>query len=299
MSENVMKQLAEAYRKIRNTFRYALSNLYDFDPARDAVPAERMWELDRWMLDRTARLARECRAWYDSFEFHRVYHALHDFAAVELSAFYFDILKDRLYTSGAESEGRRSAQTAVWKIADALLRLIAPITVFTSEEVWKYFPKAKTEPETVHAAIFPEPETLAEGLSADATAAWEKLEAVRGEVLKVLETARNAKQIASGLEARVELSGEGALGGILSSYAKWLPALFIVSQVSVVESASADATQAPGIPELKIAVRRADGSKCERCWTYSIHVGESAKYPAVCERCLPVVEALLSTAAGS
>ncbi len=299
MSENVMKQLSEAYRKIRNTFRYALSNLYDFDPARDAVPAEKMWELDRWMLERTATLAKECRGFYDAFEFHRVYHALHDFAVVELSAFYFDILKDRLYTFGAETEGRRSAQTAVWKIADTLLRLIAPITVFTSEEVWRYFPKAKSEPATVHAALFPQAEALGTGLSAEATAAWEKLSAVRGEVLKALEAARNAKQIASGLEARVELSGDGALGKTLAAYAKWLPALFIVSQVSVVEVAAQDATQAPSIAELKIAVRRADGAKCERCWTYSTHVGESAKFPTVCERCLPVVEALLSTAAGS
>ena len=145
MSENVLKQLGEAYRKFRNTFRFALSNLFDFDPSRDAVPSEEMLELDRWMLDRTAELAANCRAWYEAFEFHRVYHALHDFAAVELSAFYFDILKDRLYTFGAQSKARRSAQTAIWRIADALVRLLAPILVFTCEEVWRYFPKAAVE----------------------------------------------------------------------------------------------------------------------------------------------------------
>jgi isoleucyl-tRNA synthetase len=160
MSERVMTQLSEAYRKIRNTFRFALSNLYDFDPARDALPNEQLDEMDRWMLERTADLVKKCRDWYDSYDFHRVYHALHDFCVVDLSAFYYDVLKDRLYTKAAHNKSRRSAQTAIWKITSALVRLIAPVLVFTSEEIWKYLPKAKGDQPSVHMAEFPEAASL-------------------------------------------------------------------------------------------------------------------------------------------
>src|SRR5437879_11253671 len=134
-----MNQLSEAYHKIRNTFRFSLSNLGDFDPNADALPNDQLVEMDRWMLERTAELVRQCRAWYDGYDFHRVYHAVHDFAAVDLSAFYFDILKDRLYTFAPRNRARRSAQTAFYRITGALLRLIAPILVFTAADVWKYF----------------------------------------------------------------------------------------------------------------------------------------------------------------
>jgi isoleucyl-tRNA synthetase len=299
MSENVLKQLGEAYRKLRNTFRFALSTLYDFDPARDAVPADRMLELDRWMLDRTAALVRDCRAWYEAFEFHRVYHALHDFAAVELSAFYFDILKDRLYTFAAAGKERRSAQTAVWRIADALVRMLAPILVFTCEEVWKYFPKTAEHSGSVHVAVFPGSEELRTGLDERKAAAWQELLGVRNEVLKALETARNAKLINSALEASVELTADGGLGKILRAYEAWLPALFITSQVKLTPNAPADAVRSEALPGLAIAIHRAEGGKCERCWTYSTHVGESAQFPTVCERCLPVVETLLGGVAAS
>ncbi|HEX9760952.1 MAG TPA: isoleucine--tRNA ligase, partial [Candidatus Acidoferrales bacterium] len=154
-SQAMMTQLAEAYRKLRNTFRYALGNLYDFDPARDALPAANLLEMDQWMLARTAQLVDDCRRWYDEFEFHRVFHAIHDFAVVDLSATYFDILKDRLYTSAPRSSARRSAQTALYRIASALVRLLTPILVFTAEEIWKYFPKQQGEPESIHMAEFP------------------------------------------------------------------------------------------------------------------------------------------------
>src|SRR5258708_5373951 len=163
MSERVMTQLSEAYRKIRNTFRFALGNLGDFDPSCDALSNEQLEESDRWMLDRTAELVRKCRDWYANYEFHRVYHAIHDYCVVDLSAFYFDMLKDRLYTKAPRNKSRRSAQTAVWKISSALVRLAAPILVFTSEETWKYLPKSQAEPESVHMAPFPEAESLACG----------------------------------------------------------------------------------------------------------------------------------------
>src|ERR1700683_1184674 len=155
LSDAMMTQLGEAYRKIRNTFGFALSNLCDFDPARDAVADGDLWEIDAWMLRRTGTLARECREWYANFEFHRVYHALHDFCAVDLSAFYFDVLKDRLYTFAPNSRGRRSAQTAIYRIAGAIARLIAPTLVFTSEEVWKHLPGSGSKMQSVHMSEFP------------------------------------------------------------------------------------------------------------------------------------------------
>ena len=161
MSDNVMTQLSEAYRKLRNTFRFALGNLAGFDPARDSVPDAEMEELDRWMLSRTAELVGQCRKWYEGFEFHRVFHALHDFAVVDLSAFYFDVLKDRLYTFAARNRARRSAQTAVYRIAKALLSLTTPIMVFTAEEIWRHFPHVAGDPESAHLALFPKAESLA------------------------------------------------------------------------------------------------------------------------------------------
>src|SRR5260370_18498684 len=156
MSDRVMTQLSEAYRKIRNTIRFALGNLNGFDPSRDLVANEQMDELDRWMLECTADLVKKWREWYAAYEFHRVYHAIHDFCVVDLSSFYYDVLKDRLYTKAAKNKSRRSGQTAVWKITSALVRLLAPILVFTAEEVWKFLPHAAGEPGSVHIGPFPE-----------------------------------------------------------------------------------------------------------------------------------------------
>ena len=281
MSEAMMTQLAEAYRKIRNTFRFALSNLFDFNPAGDSVADDRLWEMDAWMLYRTGELARQCRAWYENFEFHRAYHAIHDFCAVDLSAFYFDVLKDRLYTSAPKNLGRRSAQTAIHRIAGALVRLIAPVLVFTAEEVWKYMPRDAADPESVHMSVFPSAEELQGAISQDSAKKWERLLAVREEVLKSLEPARAEKLISSGLEAGVTLSADSGLSNLLQEYREILPRLFIVSQVEV-RNGSTDG--------LQVAVARAQGKKCERCWNYSTHVGESAKYPTVCERCVAALE---------
>ena len=274
MSEKMMTQLAEAYRKIRNTFRFALSNLYDFDPARDAAPDSELWEMDAWMLRRTGALARQCREWYEKFEFHRAYHAIHDFCTVDLSAFYFDVLKDRLYTSAPKNIGRCSAQTAIYQIAGALVRLIAPTLVFTAEEVWKYLPKTAGETDSVHMAMFPDAESLEGTLGEKPAKNWEKLLEVREEVLKALEQARAAKEISAGLEARVVLEASGKLGSLLQSYRGILPSLFIVSQVEVSGATSDGAPNASGTPAekagenaaLRVRVEKAAGKKCERCW---------------------------------
>jgi isoleucyl-tRNA synthetase len=285
-SPAMMTQLAEAYRKIRNTFRFALSNLTDFDPKRDVVHDADMWEMDAWMLRRTGALIRQCLEWYASFEFHRVYHALHDFCTVDLSAFYFDVLKDRLYTFAPNHRGRRSAQTAVYHIARGLVRLIAPILAFTSEEVWKHLPQAGA---SVHMANFPDPAHFENAFDEKRAKEWDQLLGVREEVLKALEPLRAAKTISAGLEARVTLAASGEVGTILRKHAAHLPALFIVSQVEIVDGPLAGAARS-GIEGLHIKAERALGVKCERCWNYSTHVGESAKYPTVCERCAPALD---------
>jgi len=299
MSERIMTHLSEAYRKIRNTFRFALGNLSDFDPARDALPDEELDELDRWMLERTAELVRQCRGWYERFEFHRVFHAAHDFAVVDLSAFYFDILKDRLYTFAARSPGRRSAQTAIYRITNALVRLVAPILVFTAEESWKHLPRRSGDPESVHMALFPAAKELTTGLDAAKSANWNQLLVVREEVLKALEAARSARTISSSLEARVVIHTSGALAELLENYGPWLPALLIVSQVQLGGGGPPPLLRSNSLPGFEVAVLRANGRKCERCWNYSTHVGESAEYPTVCERCLAALEEIERSATAS
>jgi isoleucyl-tRNA synthetase len=285
MSERVLTQLSEAYRKIRNTVRFAMGNLNAFDPALHAVPNAEMEEMDQWMLERTADLVKKCREWYAAYEFHRVYHAIHDFCVVDLSSFYYDVLKDRLYTKAAANKARRSGQTAVWKITSALVRLIAPILVFTGEEIWKFLPKPAGEPDSVHMSLFPEEAELRTGITPDKAQQWELLARVRGEVLKALEIARNEKKlINSGLEAKVLLSGDMELKTKLKHYLSVLPGLFIVSQVELFSTGAGD-YRSDAIPSLEITVQKADGTKCERCWNYSTHVGENPRFPTICERC--------------
>jgi isoleucyl-tRNA synthetase len=283
MSERVMTQLGEAYRKIRNTFRFALGNLFDFEPGRDALSGEEMEAIDRWMLERTAELVEKCREWYAAYEFHRAYHAIHDYCVVDLSAFYFDVLKDRLYTKAARNRSRRSAQTAVWKITSALVRLAAPILVFTSEEIWAHLPKLPGEPVSVHIDVFPKEPALRSNIDAKTKLEWEKLHALRAEVLQDLERARTQKFINASLEAKICLRSKGLYLELLERHAKDLPGLFIVSQVEVLPfDGPVDSDHAQ---PLHVHVLRADGTKCQRCWNYSTHVGENPRYPGVCERC--------------
>jgi isoleucyl-tRNA synthetase len=276
-SEMILDRLIEAYRKLRNTFRYALGNLHDFDPERDAVPADQMLEIDRWILARAEDLVRRARAAYGALAFHKVYRAIYDFATTDLSAVYFDVLKDRLYTAATKSAARRSGQTALYRVHYALTRLAAPLLAFTTEEVWSHTKRPAGAPDSVHLALLPEPEEVASGLSAARLARWDRLMEVRGVVLKALEEARQAKFIGTSLEARVRLAGAN-----IDDYAAELPALFIVSQV-VLE---------PG-EELRVTVERADGVKCERCWKYSTFVGEDAAFPTVCDSCSDALKEML------
>ena len=241
-SDELMQRIADSYRKIRNTFRYILSNLDGFDPGRDSVPFAEMNSLDQYILLRAAELAGDVREHYDAFTFHKVYQRLKDFCIVDLSAIYFDVLKDRLYTSAPRSQARRSAQTALWRLGDALVRLLAPITSFTAEEVWGFLPAVAGHPESVHLTQFPERHDFTgdvpddfdvKGLESD----WDTLLAVRNEALKVLEAARIEKRIGGSLEAQLHLAAPEAVYPVLDRYRDQLRYVFIVSNV-VLEKAA-------------------------------------------------------------
>jgi isoleucyl-tRNA synthetase len=283
-SEALMQRVAENYRKIRNTFRYILGNLGDFDPATDAVPFDGMEGLDQYMLRQTSSFATEVKNSYDEFAFHKIYHRLNHFCIVDLSAFYFDVLKDRLYISAPKSPGRRSAQTAIWRIGETLVRLLAPIMSFTSDEVWQYLPKAARREESVHLALFPTPHEIASEADSKTDDDWATLRSVRDEVLKALEEARNNKLIGTGLEAQVSLAAPDPVYSVLARHAAQLRYLFIVSAVTLTQGAG------NGTGQVHVEVKKADGAKCERCWNYSTHVGEDKTYSTVCERCSAVLK---------
>jgi isoleucyl-tRNA synthetase len=291
-SDELMQRISDIYRKIRNTFRYVLGNLDGFDPARDAVPFGEMHALDQYILLRAAEVTRDVRQHYDEFVFHRLYQRLKDFCIVDLSAIYFDVLKDRLYTSAPKSVARRSAQTALWRLGDALVRLLAPVMSFTTDEIWGYLPATSGRKESVHLEQFPAPEDLTGEVPAGFDAAaletdWRVLLSVRDEVLKVLEAARSEKRIGSGLEAQVRLSAPDSLYPALDRYRDQLRYVFIVSDVQLEKLPGSN-----GESGLKIEVFEAPGQKCERCWNYSTHVGEDKAYPTVCERCSAVLKQL-------
>ena len=293
-SEALMQRVSENYRKIRNTFRYILGNLYDFDPANNAVAYEKLEALDQYALRLTEALSKDVQHWYEEFEFHKIYQRVSAFCIVDLSAFYFDALKDRLYTQLPNSHARRSAQTAIWRIGETLARLLAPVMSFTGEEVWQSLPAVAGRAESVHVVQFPKAadvlgEDAPEG-DAKQSADWIALREVRDVVLKALEEARNNKLIGTGLEAQIALTAPEDLFAILNRYKEQLRYLFIVSQV--------DLAQGPGsgAAAVQVEVKKAEGGKCERCWNYSTHVGEDAAYPTVCERCSAVLKELEKTA---
>jgi isoleucyl-tRNA synthetase len=292
-SEALMQRVGENYKKIRNTFRYILSNLYDFDPVKDAVPFEKMEELDQYMLRQTCAFAAEVRNGYDEFAFHKIYHRVNHFCIVDLSAFYFDVLKDRLYISAPKSQGRRSAQTAIWHVGEALTRLLAPILSFTCEEIWQYLPQIAGREESVHLASFRSAAEIAVEDNSRSSKSksdddWNALRSVRDTVLKALEEARNSKLIGTGLEAQVLISAPEPLYALLKRYETQLRYLFIVSAVSLTEGAG------NGTGSVHVEIKKADGQKCERCWNYSTHVGEDKDYPTVCERCSAVLKEIVS-----
>ncbi|MFM9904419.1 MAG: isoleucine--tRNA ligase [Pyrinomonadaceae bacterium] len=279
-SEEILLRVVDAYRKMRNTLRYALGNLAEFDPAKDTVSPNHMLDVDLWAIAGLYDVTEKVRAAYQAYDFQAAYNALYNFCTVTLSARYFDIIKDRLYIFAPRSIERRSAQTALYKIADSLCRLLSPILVFTSDEAWENLPGERVP--SVHIVEFPAVEDADNsGLAAN----WERIFAIRDEVLKALETARGDKQIGSSLEAKVVLTADAATTRLLLNYYDQLRYIFIASQVEVHEGDT-----------LGVEIQKADGEKCERCWNYSVRVGEFKDYPTVCERCNDALNEIIATA---
>jgi len=273
-SENLMARCAEIYRKLRNTFRFLLGNLAGFNPATDAVEERELLPLDRYMLARTRELTEKILGWYEAFEFHRVYHAVNEFAIVDLSSFYLDVLKDRMYTFAPSNPARRSAQTVLWKITETLVRLVAPILSFTADEVWEYLPAVEGREASVHLALFPKPSEVFSADAAPVLDEWRRLFEVRDEALRVLEEARQAKRIGKGLEAELEIAAAGDQLALLQKHAAGLKEILNVSRVTVI----------PG-DTLRVTALPASGSKCARCWNFMPEVSSYGIWQNVCTRC--------------
>jgi isoleucyl-tRNA synthetase len=286
--DELFERIREAYRKIRNTARYMLGNLSNqqdkdhprFDISKDEVSYEEMLEIDRWAMARLDQVVHKVVQSYKDYQFHIGYSTLYNFCTVDLSSFYFDILKDRLYTHATHSRERRSAQTALWHILNALTCLIAPILPFTAEEIYGAMVEGLNleRPPSVHMMLFPVPPLCFR--NEELITEWERLREVRQVVSKALEEMRQTGAIGNSLEARVILHASGDLAELLRRHAKDLRYVFIVSQVEIIAEAAG---------ELCIEVERAQGVKCERCWNYSTEVGRNQEYPTLCERCAPQV----------
>jgi isoleucyl-tRNA synthetase len=313
ISEKLLKQLTEAYRRIRNTSRFILGNLGDFDPEVDAIPYGSMQEIDRFALYRLQGLVRRARTAYKAFEFHAVYHDLYNYCTLDLGAFYLDVLKDTLYTSPARSTVRRSAQTALNTILDNMVRLMAPILVFTAEEIWAHTHGSDVRPASVHLTQLPE--VNEDFLDNKLAERWESILLLRGEVSKALEEARGQKIIGHALDAAVTLSIPEELSAVVKPNADELRTVFIVSRVNISteeglparlasphaspererwragESVAgrSDAYQSTRIPGLAIRIDPAPGEKCERCWIHDPSVGVDAIHKTICARCVKVL----------
>ena len=295
LSHEILNRLSDAYRRIRNTFRFLLGTLADFDPDRDRVSYDQMDEIDRWALLRLGELIARTRRAYEEYQFHVVFHTTHNFCAVDLSSLYLDIIKDRLYTRAPDDQSRRASQTVCFEMLTALARILAPILSFTTDEVWSHIP-GRGKPESVHLVTLPEErgEWVNERMAAD----WERLLEVRGEVSRALESARKQGLIGKGIDAVVYVASapEEQWRPLLAGMGEALLAtLFNVSAVRLTETAPADGGvlyESQDIPGLALAVvpaQRLGWKKCERCWTWSPEVGADARHPTLCERCLPVV----------
>jgi isoleucyl-tRNA synthetase len=280
VSEEILKRVADAYRKIRNTARYCLKNLDGFDPKKDRVAYEQMFEIDRWALAQLNEVTRRALAAYERYDFTSVYQTIYSFTTVELSALYFDIVKDRLYTYAPKSLARRSAQTALYEIVHRLARLAAPVLAFTADEIWENIPGASDEAASVHLTLFPASEDAWD--NEPLLARYEKLFDIRSAVMKALEDARTAKLIGSGLDAKVTIAAPAETKEFLRSFGEALHFDLIVSQVELQEGA-----------EPKVTVEKADGEKCERCWHYTTDVGADPRFPGVCARCVANLEEML------
>ncbi len=292
ISEEILRRLVDAYRRIRNTCRYILGNLRDFDPATDMVDGKDMLPLDRFALDQIAATHATMQTAYEEFEFHKIYHALHNLCATDLSAFYLDIIKDRLYVSTTTGVKRRSAQTALYRILLVLLENMAPILSFTAEEVYQALPETmRSASKTVFGFSFPEP--LKGLMDEEESQLWNMLVEVRNEVTKAIEPLRKSKELGHSLDSHVTLYVHQEMREELEKVAEYLRAFFIVSKISLADIAEApeDIFESQEIKDLKISVTRAPGTKCARCWVYSEELGTDPAHPEACPRCTAVLNA--------
>jgi isoleucyl-tRNA synthetase len=284
VSKTILNQMADVSRKIRNTARFLLSNLYDFDPVKDAVTFEQLPELDRYLLHRLREVCLEITDAFDRFQFFRFFQTVQNFCTVDLSNFYLDIGKDRLYISAADSPRRRSCQTVISLCLEVLAKAIAPVLCHMAEDIWQHMPYA-VPCKSVFQAGWLNP--LEQWHDPELAEKWQSLREVRAEVNKVMEAARNAKAIGSSLDAKVLLHvTDAVLREKLTSLGGDLQYLFIASQAELVESIPTDLTYTAALETLSIAVVNADGEKCPRCWNYSTNVGESIEHPHLCDRCV-------------
>ena len=287
VGKQILARVVEAYRKMRNTLRYLVSNLYDFDPAVDRVALDRMQEVDRFALSRYGSMASTVLRAYEAYDFPSVFQAINQYTTVDLSAFYADVSKDRLYTFAAGSPERRSAQTAMFIIAEGLTELLAPILPMTTDELWQHLPGKREE--SVHLAEFPQ------GVDAlqdpDLASRWDRLMQIRDDVNRALETERQAKTIGNSLVARVTLRASGEDARLLDRYRDDLAMLFIVSQASV------DRRDQEGAG-VEVVVQRAEGSKCPRCWRIVPTVSTAADTEGLCDRCVDALQGTSGTVAG-
>ncbi|WP_027359000.1 isoleucine--tRNA ligase [Desulforegula conservatrix] len=292
ISDNILKQLSDAYRRIRNTCRFILGNLSDFDPSKDAVALDEMTSLDRFALHRLGDILDRIKKAYDDYDLHIIHHTLANYCGVDLSAFYLDILKDRLYVLPAGSVERRSAQTVMHIILDSIVKAMAPILCFTSEEVWKYMPKTEGRPASVHLADMP---VYNEAWRNDELAAkWETILKVRGDVTKAIEQARVTKLVGHSLDSSVTIQAEGDVYDVLSGFADDLAGIFIVSAARATDSENlGEVYVSQDLPGLSIKVEKAGGEKCPRCWIYDTFVGQDVEHPQLCKRCSSVIRQII------
>ncbi|MFH1790657.1 MAG: class I tRNA ligase family protein, partial [Candidatus Omnitrophota bacterium] len=286
ISDEIMKRTADAYRKIRNTFRYLVSNLYDFEPDTDSVEAGMLEEIDRWMLSRLGRVLKEVTGYYSEYLFHKVYRAVYNFCVYEVSSLFLDVAKDRLYTSKAASVARRSAQTVLYRILDGIVRVISPVLAFTADEVWREAGFLSRRCGSVHLSEWPDTDgEISSWIDDRLDNDWERLVYVREKVQKALELKRESGAIGSSLDASVAVwTDDAALNDLLKSKEAILPMLFMTSQVSVRELPVAESDKTGGAA-VAADVAKAGGAKCVRCWNYSVSVGSDRAHPDICAKC--------------
>ncbi|MEI6064355.1 MAG: isoleucine--tRNA ligase [Pseudanabaena sp. ELA748] len=287
IGKTILAQMSDVSRKLRNTARFLLSNLFDFDPTQDIVAYEQLPESDRYILHRLAEVTKDVTEAYDNFQFSRFFQTIQTFCTVDLSNFYLDIAKDRLYISSSNAPRRRSCQTVLMYCLEAITKAIAPVLSHTAEDIWQHLPYPAPQKSVFQAGWFTAHD---EWHKPELAAKWEYIREVRSEVNKVLELARNGKAIGAPLEAKVLLVvSDDTQRSYLTSCGDELRYLFIVSQAAIVDSLPNDLQFTGEVTGLQIAVLNADGEKCPRCWNYSTHIGESAEHPHICDRCVGAI----------